>query len=133
MYRTRASASRYPVSRRPRVVRASTGAVLVVLVLLLVLGPVLGLVGAAAAAGPLLQVPYASITAVVVLGVLLAAACVLAAYRTSVGRLGWTLVVVAVLLALLASLWPLLATGDAAVDSARDVWPWIVQLVRDVA
>ncbi len=77
--------------------------------------------------------PYASITAVVVLGVLLAAACVLAAYRTSVGRLGWTLVVVAVLLTLLASLWPLLATGDAAVDSARDIWPWIVQLVRDVA
>ena len=96
------------------------------------LGPVLGLVGAAAAAGPLLQVPYAGITAVVVLGLVAAAACVLGAYRTSAGRLGWTLVAVGWLLALLVSVWPLLATGDAAVDSARDVWPWIVQLVRDV-
>lgn len=112
--------------------RASVGAVLVGLTLLLVLGPVLGLVGTAAAAGPVLQIPYAGITVVVGLALLLSVACVVGAYRTRLGWLGWTLVVVGVLLALLASLWPLLATADAAVDSARDVWPWIARLVHDV-
>ncbi|PRY14572.1 hypothetical protein [Kineococcus rhizosphaerae] len=132
MHRSRASATRFPVSRRPRVVRASVGAALVDLTLLLVLGPVLGLVGTAAAVGPVLQVPYAGITVVVGLALLLSVACVVGAYRTRVGWLGWTLVAVGVLLALLASLWPLLATADAAVDSARDVWPWISRLLRDV-
>jgi hypothetical protein len=114
------------------VVRASVGALLVVLTLLLVLGPVLGLVGSAAAAGPVLRIPYAGITAVVVLALVAAAACLAGAWRASVGWVGWTLVVLAWLLTLVASLWPLVATADAAVDSARDVWPWIAQLVRDV-
>lgn len=133
MHRARASASRSALSRRPRVVRAGAGAALVLATLVLVLGPVLGLVGTAAAAGPVLQVPYAGIAVVVVLALLGCLACLAGAYRTSVDGLGWALVVLAVLLALAASLWPLVATADAAVDSARDVWPWIVRLVRDVA
>ena len=111
--------------------RVAVGAALVLLVAVAVLGPVLGLVGSAAAIGPVLDVPYAGITAGIVLGFLLALGGLAGTFGTRRAGLGWALVVLAVLCALGASLWPLLATADAAVDRGRDVLPWITGLVRE--
>lgn len=115
-----------------RFVAALVGAVLVVLTALLVLGPVLGLVGAAASAGPLLSVPVGSITAVVVLGFLVSLALLVGAALSRQHWLSWTLAVLAWLVSLVASVWPIVATANQAVDRARDIWPWIVQLVQQV-
>jgi hypothetical protein len=128
-FRTRARQGRVVPAR---FVAAVVGAVLVVLTGLLVLGPVLGLVGAAASAGPVLSVPVGSITAVVVLGFLLALGLLVAAALSRPKVAAWTLAVVAWLVSLVVSVWPIIATANQAVDRARDIWPWIVQLVQQV-
>ncbi|MGQ7297500.1 hypothetical protein [Quadrisphaera sp. KR29] len=129
-YSSRAAAHRRTVPTR--FVAAGVGALLVALAALLVLVPVLGLVGAAASAGPVLSVPVGSITAVVVLGFLVALGLLVAAAVSRPTWLAWGLVAVAVLVALAASVWPIIATADQAVDRARDIWPWIQQLVQQV-
>lgn len=130
-YSSRSAAQRRRVPTR--LVAAGVGAVLVVLTGLLVLGPVLGLVGAAASAGPLLSIPVGSITAVVVLGYLLALGLLVAAALSRLAVASWTLVVVAWLVSLAVSVWPIIATADQAVDRGRDIWPWIQQLVQQVS
>ncbi|PWJ54450.1 hypothetical protein SAMN06264364_107146 [Quadrisphaera granulorum] len=135
MARTMSYSSRSLAQRRaipPRFVAAGVGLVLVVASGLLVLAPVLGLVGAAASAGPVLSVPVGSITAVVVLGYLLALGLLVAAAVSRQTLLAWTLAVVAWLVSLAASVWPIIATADQAVDRVRDIWPWIMQLVQQV-
>lgn len=120
-------------SRVPgHVVATAVGAVLVLLTGLLVLGPVLGLVGAAAATGPVVDVPVASSTVAVVLGFVAAAVLLLLGWRSHRSVVAWTLAVTAWLVSLVASVWPLVATADAAVDRARDIWPFIVEIVRSV-
>ncbi|ROP42776.1 hypothetical protein [Pseudokineococcus lusitanus] len=116
-----------------RVVAVLVGAVLVLGNGLLVLGPVLGLVGAAAAAGPVLDVPAASGTVVVVLGYLVAVALLAGAWASRRTWSAWTLAVLAWLVSLAVSLWPLVATANAAVDRVGDIWPWITELVRSVS
>lgn len=115
-----------------RLVAVLVGAVLVVGNGVLVLGPVVGLVGAAAAAGPALDVPAASSTVVVVLGYVVAAALLVGAWASRRTWSAWTLAVLAWLVSLAVSLWPLVATANAAVDRVGDIWPWISELVRSV-
>lgn len=119
--------------RRPRLVRAGIGTVLVVATVVLVLGPVLALLGAAASLEPLLDVPAVAAAVAVVLGLLGSAAFLVLASATYRAWLGWTFVALAWLLAVLASLWPLVAAADATVDHARDVLPRVVHLVRESA
>lgn len=116
---------------RPRVVRFAVGVALVVLVAITLLAPVLGLVGSAAAVGPLIDVPWLGLTAGVVLGLLVSIGCLAVTFRSRRASTGWVFVALAVLFAVAASVWPLLATADAAVDRARDVLPWITELVRE--
>ncbi|MBB2899706.1 hypothetical protein FHR75_000494 [Kineococcus radiotolerans] len=99
----------------------------------LVLGPVLALLGAAASLEPLLDVPAVAAAVAVVLGLLGSAAFLVLASATYRAWLGWTFVALAWLLAVLASLWPLVAAADATVDHARDVLPRVVHLVRESA
>ncbi|WP_369069417.1 hypothetical protein [Kineococcus terrestris] len=118
--------------RRARLVRAGTAAALVLLNVVAVLLPVLGLVGAAAGAGPLLDVPYLASALAVAAGLLVAVACTAGAYAVRRAAPAWTFVVLAWLTSLAASLWPLVATADAAVDRTRDALPWIAELVRSL-
>lgn len=112
-----------------RIVAALVGAALVLANGLLVLVPVLGLVGAAAGAGPVLQVPYGAIAVAIVVGFLVAIACVALAAVARRDWLAWTLVVAAFVASLLGSTWPIVATASAAVDRVGDVIPFIAELI----
>ena len=116
-----------------RLVAAAIGVVLVLANGLLVLGPVLGLVGAAASVGPVLQMPYGAIVASIAIGFLVAAGCVALAVVARRAWLSWTSVVAAWIASLLGSTWPIVATANAAVDRAGDVIPFIIELIGTVA
>ena len=112
-----------------RLVAAAVGAVLVIGNALLVLGPVLGLVGAAASVGPVLQIPYGLITLSIVVGFLVAILCVVLAGISRRAVPSWVLVVSAWIASLIGSVWPIVVTANAAVDRAGDVVPFIVDLI----
>lgn len=112
------------------VVAVAVGAVLVVLNAFVVLGPVLGLVGAAASTGPVVDVPVLSSTFGVLLGFGAAAVLLLVSWRGRSTALAWVLAVLAWVVSALGCLWPLFATASAAVDRARDVLPMIVEIIR---
>lgn len=115
-----------------RVLAATVGTVLVLLNALLVLGPVLSLTAAVAPASAALGVPGAGAVVLVVLGFVVAGVCVLGAYFARRKAITWTLVVLAWVISLVASLWPLIAGADATVDRARDVLPWLTTLVHSL-
>lgn len=121
---------------RPRAVWAAaiTGVVLVFLVVVAVLVPILGLIGAAdgATAGAL-DVPVGGIVGALVMGYVLALVLLLGCVRSRNGALSWVLSVAAVISALLVSLWPLLAVAIAGVDQASDIVPFIQGLIAKVA
>ena len=102
-----------------RLIAAAVGAVIVLGNGLLVLGPVL-------------QIPAGGITIAVIVGFLVAIACVVLAGIARYPWLSWTFVVSAWVASLIASVWPLIATANAAVDRAGDVIPWIVDLIQQV-
>lgn len=115
-----------------RIVAAIVGAVLVIANGLLVLGPVLGLVGAAAGVGPVLTVPYGAIVTAIVVGFLVAILCVALAAVARRSWLAWSLAVAAWVASLVGSTWPIVATASAAVDRVGDVIPFIAELIGRV-
>ncbi|NQX12330.1 hypothetical protein HQQ80_11890 [Microbacteriaceae bacterium VKM Ac-2855] len=121
--------------RRPRAVWAAlaTGTVVVTLILLGVLLPLLGLIGAAdgATAGAL-DVPVGTIAVALVVGYGLALAFLLLCLRTRNGAFAWVLAVAAVVATLLVSLWPIVAVAIAGVDQAQDIVPFIQNLIEKV-
>ncbi|GAA4745160.1 hypothetical protein GCM10025783_16160 [Amnibacterium soli] len=122
--------------RRPRAVRAAfiTSSALVVLVVLGVLLPVLGFIGAAAAATVgVLRVPVAGIAGALAVGYLLAAVLLLVCVRRRSGAVAWVLGVAAVVSALLVSVWPIVAVSLSGVEQVQDVIPFIRDLVARVA
>ncbi|NIJ05012.1 hypothetical protein [Frigoribacterium faeni] len=118
---------------RPRAVWAAlvTSVVLCLLIVGGVFLPVLGLIGAAdgGTAGAL-DVPVGSIAAAAAIGYLLALVLLALILVVRNGPLAWVLGVAAVVSTLLVSLWPLVATALAGVDQARDVWPFIQELLQ---
>ncbi|MFB9377910.1 hypothetical protein ACFFKU_10380 [Kineococcus gynurae] len=130
--RSRSRSRRRPGSGRvsPRVVAGLVAVALIIANVLLVLGPVLGLVGAVAGSGPVVDIPYLSMTVLTVLGFVIALLLAGLAYLTYRPALRWTAVVLAWLVSLLASVWPIVATADAAVDRLRDILPWITETIR---
>ncbi|QCR18120.1 hypothetical protein [Agrococcus sp. SGAir0287] len=112
-----------------RLIAAAVGAVLVAGNALLVLGPVMGLVGAAASVGPVFQVPVGAIGVSIAVGFLVAIACVVLAGIARRPALSWALVVAAWISSLVGSVWPIVVTANAAVDRVGDVVPYIVQLI----
>lgn len=129
--RTTSSGSR----PRPRAVWAAavTGLVLVVLIVVGILLPVLGLIGAAdgATAGAL-DVPVGSIAVALLIGYVLALLLLLVCVRTRNGALAWVLSVAAVVSATLVSLWPLLAVALAGADQTTEIVPFIQDLIARV-
>lgn len=121
---------------RPRAVWAAavTGAVLVLLILVGLLLPILGLIGAAdgATAGAL-DVPVGSIVVALLVGYVLALLFLLVSVRSRNGAFSWVMSVAAVIAALLVSLWPLLAVALAGVDQTTEVIPFIQDLIARVA
>lgn len=120
---------------RPRAVWAAavTGAVLVLLILVGLLLPILGLIGAAdgATAGAL-DVPVGSIVVALLVGYVLALLFLVVSVRSRNGAFAWVMSVAAVISALLVSLWPLLAVALAGVDQTTEVIPFIQDLIARV-
>ncbi len=124
----------YGRPRRPAGVwiALAVGALGVLAVLLGVLGPITGLVGAAAGAGigVGVHVPVAGITVAVIIGCLVAIALVVAITRVRHRLPAWVLAILAILVALAAALYPLIAVGLAAANGAGDLVSTITGLVQ---
>lgn len=121
---------------RPRAVWAAaiTGTVLVFLIVVGVLIPILGLIGAAdGATVGALNVPVGGIVVALLIGYVLALLFLFLSVRSRNGALSWVLAVAAVISALLVSLWAIVAVAIAGVDQAGDVVPFIQDLIARVA
>ncbi|KZX20220.1 hypothetical protein [Rathayibacter tanaceti] len=130
--RTRSSGG---ARRRPRAAWAAlaTGVVLCVVVVVAVLLPVLGLIGAAdgSTAGAL-DVPVGAIVFSIVVGYAVGLAFLGLALLSRNAPLAWVFAVAAVVATLVGSVWPLFATAFASVDQARDAIPFIQDLIARV-
>lgn len=128
------SGVRYGRSARPRgaLVATAVGALGVVLAAVLLIG-VATLIGSGdgLTAGALV-VPVGRIVGVVALGYAVALIGVVLAVRSGSVARSWLSATMAVVVALGVSVYPLVATASAAVDQARDVVPWIIDLLRSV-
>jgi hypothetical protein len=121
---------------RPTAVWAAliTGVVLCVSVVVFVLLPVLGLIGAAdGSTVGALNVPVGSIAAALIIGLGLALVLLALIFATRNGAIAWVLSVAAVISTLSVSVWPLVATAFAAVGQAGDVIPFIQGLIERFA
>ncbi|TDX81440.1 hypothetical protein EDF35_1107 [Rathayibacter sp. PhB151] len=129
--RTRSYGSR----RKPRAAWAAlaTGVVVSFLIVVGVLLPVLGLIGAAdATTAGVLDVPVGAIILSIVISYLIALAFLALAFVSRNAALAWVAAVAAVIATLVGSVWPLLATAFASVDQAGDVIPFIQDLIARV-
>lgn len=120
---------------RPRGVWVALGVgVLGVVVSVVVLISVIGLIGSGeGVTGGMLRVPVGKITLVVVLGYLITLALlVLTATSRSLVR-AWVSAVIACVVSLIVSVYPLVATATAAVSQAHQVLPFIADLIHRVA
>lgn len=118
--------------RKPRAawIALATGVVVSALVVLGVLLPVLGLIGAAdATTVGVLDVPVGAITLSIVISYLVGLAFLALALVSRNAALAWIAAVAAVVATLVGSLWPLVATAFASVDQAQDVVPFIQELI----
>lgn len=116
-------------SRGP-LIAAAVGAVGFVLAVVLLIS-VIALIGSGdgLTAGTLV-VPVGRIVVVVGLGYLIALALLVLALRSRSGVQAGLCVAVALVVAYGVSIYPLFATASAAVDQARDIVPWILDLLR---
>ena len=98
-----------------------------------VLISVLALIGSGdAASAGVLEVPVGRIAVVVVVGYLVALVLLVAALVSRSVPSAWVAAVLSVGVALVVSVYPLFATAGVAVDQAREVLPWILDLIRRV-
>ncbi|WP_233550074.1 hypothetical protein [Clavibacter lycopersici] len=121
--------------RRPRATRAAavTGLVVAAVVVVAVLLPVLGFIGAAdAATAGQLDVPVTLIALGVGVSLLVALVTLGIAARTRDGRVAWIAAVSTVVATLVGSTWPLVATSIASVDQVQDAIPFVQDLIGRV-
>ncbi|MFC3294702.1 hypothetical protein [Clavibacter michiganensis] len=121
--------------RRPRAVWAATltGAIVSAVVVVVVLLPVLGFIGAAdAATAGQLDVPVTLIALGVGVSLVVAVVMLVISTRTRDGRVAWIAAVSAVVATLVGSAWPLVATTIASVDQVQDAIPFVQDLVGRV-
>lgn len=121
--------------RRPRAVWAATltGAIVSAVVVVMVLLPVLGFIGAAdAATAGQLDVPVTLIALGVGVSLVVAVVMLVISTRTRDGRVAWIAAVSAVVATLVGSAWPLVATTIASVDQVQDAIPFVQDLVGRV-
>lgn len=121
--------------RRPRAVWAATltGAIVSAVVVVGVLLPVLGLIGAtdATTAGQL-DVPVGLIALGIVISLVVGLAVLAVAAMTRSGVVAWIAAVSAVVATLVGSAWPLVATTIASVDQVQDAIPFVQDLIGRV-
>lgn len=119
-----------PAGSRGALIAAGVGAVGFLLAVGLLI-TVIGLIGSGdgLTAGTLV-VPVGRIVVVVGIGYLIALALLVLALRSGSPVQAWLCVVVALVVAYGVSIYPLFATASAAVDQARDIVPWIMDLIR---
>lgn len=123
-------------SRRPRGVYIATGvgAALAAIIALALYLPLVGFLAATTAStAGLVPFPLGSVTGVTLLGLLVVAGALLLALTRRRPWLSWTLAVIAVLVALAVTVFPLIAVAVGSADRASDVTPLIVDLWQRVA
>lgn len=121
--------------RRPRAVWAATltGAIVSAVVVVGVLLPVLGLIGAAdATTAGQLDVPVGLIALGIVISLVVGLAMIAVAAMTRSGAVAWVAAVAAAVATLVASAWPLVATTIASVDQVQDAIPFVQDLIGRV-
>jgi hypothetical protein len=121
--------------RRPRAVWAATltGAIVSAVVVVGVLLPVLGLIGAAdATTAGQLDVPVGLIALGIVISLVVGLAMLAVAAMTRSGVVAWIAAVSAVVATLVGSAWPLVATTIASVDQVQDAIPFVQDLIGRV-
>lgn len=110
-----------------------TGTVLCALVVVGVLLPVLGAIGAADAATiGVLRVPVAAIVASIAISYGVALVLLIAVFVVKNAALAWVAAVAAVIATVVGSLWPVVATAFASVHQVQDVVPFIQHLVEQI-
>ena len=116
---------------RPRGVRVASGVGLVA-VLLLVFGAFLPLVGFLAGitgtTAGLVPFPFVRVGLVTLVGVVAVLALLLLAVTRRHGGTAWTAVVLALLVALGVTLFPLVAVAIGSADRVGDVWPVVAAI-----
>ena len=123
---------RRPVSRAVWAARI-TGTTLCALVVVGILLPVLGLIGAADAATiGALRVPVGAVVASIAISYWVALVLLIAAFVLKHAPLAWVAAVAAVVATLVGSVWPLVATAFASVQQVQDVVPFIQHLIEQV-
>jgi len=121
--------------RRPRAVWAAliTGTVVCTVLVVGLLLPVLGLIGAAdATTVGVLDVPVGQIVASIAITYLVAVVLLVVSGLTRNGPLAWIAAVGAVISVLLGSVWPLVATTFSSITQAQDFVPFITGLIDRV-
>jgi hypothetical protein len=121
--------------RRPRAVWAATltGAIVSAVVVVGVLLPVLGLIGAAdATTAGQLDVPVGLIALGIVISFVVGVVMLAFAAMTRSGVVAWIAAVSAVVATLVGSAWPLVATTIASVDQVQDAIPFVQDLIGRV-
>lgn len=107
----------------------ATGVIVSLLVALGVLLPVLGLIGAAAAAAPIVLVPAAQVALVIVAGYLLALGLLVLSAFSRRGAPAWIASVAAVIATLVVSIAPLVIVAIDAVGDLSEIGPFISDLI----
>ncbi|WP_314453496.1 MFS transporter permease [uncultured Microbacterium sp.] len=128
----RVSSSR---ARRPRGVYVATGvgAALAAIIALALYLPLVGFLAATTAStAGLVPFPLGSVTGVTLLGLLVVAGALLLAVTRRRPWMSWTLAIIAVIVALAVTVFPLIAVAVGSADRASDIVPIVVDLWQRV-
>lgn len=123
------------LSRRPRGVYVATGvgAALTAIIALALYLPLVGFLAATTAStAGLVPFPFASVTGVTLLGLVIVAGALLLAVTRRRPWMSWTLAIIAVLVALAVTVFPLIAVAVGSADRASDIVPIVTDLWQRV-
>ncbi|MBB3157799.1 ABC-type transport system involved in multi-copper enzyme maturation permease subunit [Microbacterium proteolyticum] len=128
----RVSSSR---ARRPRGVYIATGvgAALTAIIALALYLPLVGFLAATTAStAGLVPFPFAGVVGVTLLGLVVVAGALLLAVTRRRPWMSWTLAIIAVLVALAVTVFPLIAVAVGSADRASDIVPLLIDLWQRV-
>lgn len=123
------------LARRPRGVYIATGvgAALAAIIALALYLPLVGFLAATTATtAGLVPFPVAGVTGVTLLGILIVVGALLLAVTRRRPWLSWTLAVIAVVVAIAVTVFPLIAVAVGSADRASDIVPLITDLWQRV-
>jgi hypothetical protein len=123
------------LARRPRGVYVATGvgAALTAIIALALYLPLVGFLAATTAStAGLVPFPFASVTGVTLLGLVIVVGALLLAVTRRRPWMSWTLAILAVLVALAVTVFPLIAVAVGSADRASDIVPIVIDLWQRV-